>query len=723
MGFRSLLQTSCRAGLLAACVGSAGCASELVPRVEAICDGASDCLDADVEALLDASVDAAIGDDAGASPDGGERGDAGNETADAAVVDAELGDAALADASDAAAPDGGSSDAGPPDAGPPACTWSPYGEGITGGQVNWAAFDPAEPGRIWATTPTQVLRTTAGATWAETGRPGSSVTSLALPRDGLPLIGASSDGLRRSDDDGVTWRAGALGGLSITSVVRSPADPRVLFATTSGGGFFISSDGGTGWRSAGFGLSPSAVLAVAPDPRGGRDVVAGGPYLNATGGWSDTGFLARSSDGGVTYAVVFTETGRTQALARCPGDPDVLISAHVYGMARSRDGGRTFTRIAPTVFGNTGAVALAGAACEVVYATRIGQGVMRSRDGGDTWEGPLREGMTLVPGQTPRGLSVDPADPRHVVASSSGGLFETFDGGDRWTPVPGIGIPVLRAVRASEAEPATLWLATWGLGVWMRPPGDVWRFVSGVPRDLVNSVREDAEGRVFSMGYRSPDRVAFTNPGPMGNVFDVATDPGAPDVVWAVTQTLGIWRSSNGGVTFTQANGGLAPWVTPVGTFVDARSVLMTSGAVLVGTQGRGVARSTDDGASFALDPSGDGRRISCLESLGDAGVVACVSAADPGFLLSRDAGLTWSPWNDGLASLDVAGIVRDPRTGSVYATTSEGVYVRGVDRWEPVEPGCLQPGLGAPTVQRDGDGRSYLVVPAPEALLVRRPI
>jgi photosystem II stability/assembly factor-like uncharacterized protein len=735
-------------GALLGSVLLGACAVEISPRAPALCDSGLDCADAQVAPGLDASefdasefdaseFDASEFEDAGvddASPDAEEAFDGAvvedmDVRTDGEAPDADGPDGGDADAavSDAAMPDAdlgfdaGEADAGEADAGPPACTWSDYGDGITGGQVNWVGFDPVESGRIWATTPTQILRVNPGGSWEEVGRPDRSLLTVALPQDDLPMIAATAEGLRRSDDGGMTWRVGALGGLAISSVVRSPADPRVLFATTSGGGFFISTDGGNTWRSAGFGLSPSAVLAVAPDPRDSREVVAGGPYLNATGGWSDTGFIARSADGGLTYTVVYSEIGRTQALARCDANPDVLISAHVYGLARSRDGGRTFTRVAPSVFGNSGPAAVTGAACDIVYAVRRGQGVMRSRDGGDTWTGPLRNGMTLVPGQSPGTLSVDPSNPEHVLAASNGGLFETFDGGDNWTPVSGVGVPILRSIQRSDVDPAVLWMATAGLGAWVRVPGASWNFVAGIPRDFVNSVREDVAGRVFSMGYRSTDRVTFTNPGPMGNVFDVATDPRDRDRVWAVTQTLGIWRSTNGGVTFTAANGGLSPWVTPVGTFIDTRSVLVTPGALIVGTHGRGIARSVDDGATFDIVPALDARRITCLASLGAVGVVACV--ADAGFFLSVDEGQTWTPWNEGFPSLDVGGIVQDPGTGNVYATGVGRIWIRGAERWEPFDPECTPVNPGSLAVQDDADGRRYLVATVPGSLVVRRPI
>ena len=83
------------------------------------------------------------------------------------------------------------------------------------------------------------------------------------------------------------------------------------------------------------------------------------------------------------------------------------------------------------------------------YAGTSPAGLFRSDDGGRTWEGiagfnahPDRRKWIGAPdeappdGNTMHSINIDPADPRHLyVGCSAGGVFETRDGGDTWTPL------------------------------------------------------------------------------------------------------------------------------------------------------------------------------------------------------------------------------------------------------------------------------------------------
>lgn len=83
------------------------------------------------------------------------------------------------------------------------------------------------------------------------------------------------------------------------------------------------------------------------------------------------------------------------------------------------------------------------------YAGTSPQGLFRSDDGGDTWQGvagfnahPMRRqwvgGEQEAPpdGATLHSINVDPRDPRHLyIGMSMGGVFESTDGGRDWRPL------------------------------------------------------------------------------------------------------------------------------------------------------------------------------------------------------------------------------------------------------------------------------------------------
>jgi len=85
----------------------------------------------------------------------------------------------------------------------------------------------------------------------------------------------------------------------------------------------------------------------------------------------------------------------------------------------------------------------------VWYAGTSPQGLFRTADGGNTWQGidgfnanPMRTawvgGLQEAPpdGATLHSINVDPRDPQHLyIGMSAGGVFESTDGGARWRPL------------------------------------------------------------------------------------------------------------------------------------------------------------------------------------------------------------------------------------------------------------------------------------------------
>src|SRR5581483_1949255 len=80
--------------------------------------------------------------------------------------------------------------------------------------------------------------------WPE---PGSEVHGLVATDQGV-LIAATSRGLRRSEDSGMTWQPvhGPLGASTVTGFCRHPSHPGVVFAARYGS-IFSSVDDGRTW--------------------------------------------------------------------------------------------------------------------------------------------------------------------------------------------------------------------------------------------------------------------------------------------------------------------------------------------------------------------------------------------------------------------------------------------------------------------------------------------
>jgi hypothetical protein len=137
-------------------------------------------------------------------------------------------------------------------------------------------------------------------------------------------------------------------------------------------------------------------------------------------GWdSGTGRLMVSADDGATWDTRSTLGLRDFAVS--PADPQVLLATTEQGLARSTDGGRSFTAV-------TGAPVLAVLAwqrSDQLYGVDPGGQVHTSRDGGRTWgergslEGP------------PEALA---AYGDELFATATGkGILASADGGRSWT--------------------------------------------------------------------------------------------------------------------------------------------------------------------------------------------------------------------------------------------------------------------------------------------------
>jgi hypothetical protein len=134
-------------------------------------------------------------------------------------------------------------------------------------------------------------------------------------------------------------------------------------------------------------------------------------------------------------------SGRIAAIAVDPSNPaHVLAGAANGGVWESFDRGNSWaprTDYAATLA--VGAVTFDPSNPRTVYCglgegnwwSWLGTGVLRSTDGGSTWSTRCTNPFV---GQGFHDLGVDPANSNHLVAATTGGLYDSTDGGTTWTP-------------------------------------------------------------------------------------------------------------------------------------------------------------------------------------------------------------------------------------------------------------------------------------------------
>jgi hypothetical protein len=331
-------------------------------------------------------------------------------------------------------------------------------------------------------------------TVATTAFPGIPVTNaLRDPRDGT-LYAALKHGhfgskLHRSEDEGRTWQelaapafppdtAGEPSLFQIWTIEPGGPDERGrLWAGAIPAGLFRSDDRGESWQLAtglwnvperakwfGGGYDAAGIHSILVDPRDPRRIVVaiscGGVWDSVDGGesWSLRG-------DGLRAAYLPPEQANTREVqdphrvARCAAAPDVMWTQHHNGIFRSVDAGATWVQLA--LPGDDFGFAVAAhpkdaqtawfvpAIKDEIRMPRNGAfSVTRTRDGGTTWETlrdglPQRNAYDLV---YRHGLEVDESGDFLVMGSTTGALWVSENGGERWQLV-GAHLPPIYGVR------------------------------------------------------------------------------------------------------------------------------------------------------------------------------------------------------------------------------------------------------------------------------------
>ncbi len=230
-----------------------------------------------------------------------------------------------------------------------------------------------------------------------------------------------------------------------------------------------------------------------------------------------SGGIFKSTDGGVHWTPVFDDqpVSSIGSLAVAPSDPNIVwagtgetfIRSNISqgnGIYRSTDAGKTWTRMGLENTGRIGRIVIDPRDPDVVFAAAMGhcygpqqeRGVFRTTDGGKTWERVL-----FVDENTGcSDIAMDPRNPRILFAGMWPMLIRAWG---RWSGGPGGGIQVSRD----------------GGTTWKRLQG------GGLPAAEIGKV-------ALAVAASDPERV------------------------YALIETPdeGLWRSDNGGASWTHVN-------------------------------------------------------------------------------------------------------------------------------------------------------------------------
>jgi photosystem II stability/assembly factor-like uncharacterized protein len=592
-------------------------------------------------------------------------------------------------------------------------SWFPINNGLADLTVSHLVVDPTNPQTLYAGVGCvdddiflsgNVFKSTdGGANWhmLDGVSPNQPITRLALhPADPQQVYALGYDGVFYSDDGGATW---ARLDETFKSAVHSffyehafaPDDPQTMYVGTYSGGMIKSVDGGSNWfevnglRHQGTVLGNSYGTTLDPtDPETMYATTIGGLY--------------KTVNGGEVWHLIGDDLFQHQRqIAIDPTDPQRLyLGADSQYFYVSDDGGETWAQVplmpaaqdAATLLVPGADVQFPAIAVDPHSPNRVlvavyrapDTPILRSTDYGQTWQAPSlgfqAEAYALAfhptqPGTVYAGLGWQPGQPR---------LVRSGDGGLTWSDAaPHLNL--LTVYQMVEAN-GIIRAATNGRGVHTRWPGNppIWERTSYISQGnelaYVTRLATDGGTPATVLAFDKSDRTIYRlDPGtetwqsalhleePGDQVNDLLYDPRDGDRAYATTRLSGLWRSDDGGGTWTQANNGL-----PAGTALRGLAAEPVSGGNLytgqTGTPGR-LYTSTDAGGSwFPLNDDLTFTTIHAFAADPTDPDVAYAGAWGGGTWKTADGGATWTLLPEAPASAAALAVdPHDPQT--IYAT------------------------------------------------------
>ncbi|MGD1067945.1 MAG: glycosyl hydrolase, partial [Vulcanimicrobiaceae bacterium] len=401
-------------------------------------------------------------------------------------------------------------------------------------------------------------------------------------------VGGAAGGVFASTDAGTSfssaWDGGHFGAVGALAV--APSNAKVVWAGTGeanprndvsyGDGVYVSHDGAKHWKHVGLDATATiAKILVDPhDPNTALVAALGNPWAD-----SDARGVYRTTNGGATWTRTLALGASSGAadLAWSPKAPQTVFAAMWQfrrqpwyfssggphdGLYRSRDGGRTWTKIVghgfPTdVLGRIG-VAVAPSDPRRVYAVvQSHQGtIWRSDDGGETWK---KMSSSTLPAQRPfyfSHLAVDPTNENRIISLSMY-LTVSTNGGKTWKHLEGYLHPDNHAIWWS-ADGRRIIEGNDGGVVLSRSGGATWEFLDRIPLAQLYHVAT-SEGDPYLICGGLQDNSSWCGPTTARNGvgllnrdwFAIAggdgmfaiPDPLDPNLIWTNTQDgiLGIY--------------------------------------------------------------------------------------------------------------------------------------------------------------------------------------
>jgi photosystem II stability/assembly factor-like uncharacterized protein len=551
-----------------------------------------------------------------------------------------------------------------------AVNWLPFGP--DGGHARSFAADPRDPSHLYLGTLTGWVYESrdGGGSWKRLALVGgrdnlaldSIVVDSANPRHILVggwVLGSTGGGLYISNDGGVTWQDDAeMRGQSIRAMAGAPSDPKVMVAGTLKG-VYRSTDGGEHWRI----ISPEGsqeiheVESIAIDPADPQVIYAGTWHLP----WKTT-------DGGEHWANIkqgIIDDSDVFSIIVDPKAPSVVYLSACSGIYKSQNSGEKFQKVQgiPSTARRTRVLMQDPRDLNIVFAGTT-EGLFRTGDSGSTW---LR---TTGPEVIVNDVYVDPANTNHVLlATERGGVLASSDGGYSFTPSNnGFSARQITAYVGDAAQPATIYVGVvndkeWG-GVFVSDNGGLsWSQKSaGLNGQDVFSLGQASDGTVLAGTGHGIYRL-------QGDAWNRVND-----VSLGEPHSLRPVKAGKAARPVSRASRAAPRKITdvPRGYTFDANvNAIARSGDSLYAATSQGVLRSVTAGESWRLVAGQETQQWNFVAAAKSWVIAATLRSA----LLSADAGETWTPVRLPVTMEQLSAVAVDDG-GGLWVAGREGVMI-----------------------------------------------
>ena len=460
--------------------------------------------------------------------------------------------------------------------------------------------------------------------WIPRGPEGGRIGRLAIdPRNPGTIYASAGARLYQTTDAAGHWND--LGVPSVTILAVDPRNSATLYGANNNT-LYKSTDRGLTWSMPGPGLPGSCgplSFSFVIDPSNTSTLYAGCTGTNSNGG----GGLFKSTDSGATWNATSSGLPAVKASPNEPWPPNVSVNALAIDPAQTRRPGEVARRQTLTHQGTLYAV--------IGATVSYGGGLFRSTDGAASWNAVnsgLPDSLFID------AVAVDQQNPNTLYVAGSTGVFRSKDGAASWT----------RAGNVINVSNLAI------------DPLDSGSVYAVNDRGILKSTDGGGSWSVVSPGGTASDPYPWL----VGWVV-VAPGEGGPSAVYAGGNARGVFKSLDGGSTWTLAKSGL--FATSIDSLaIDPRN----PHTVYIGVDVAGLYRSTDGTASWSAAPILSGVSFFALAN----DLQGAVYAQAPNRLYkSNDGGASWVQLPVAPGFTDLAGSTFPPAVdtrnpGTIYA-------------------------------------------------------